>query len=172
MSGEEGKRVAELERELGKLRARLEQIDVVGDELNQKIFDSVHAGVVRVAADGSIELANRLGLEFLGLEFDELTGKYTADFKALREDGEVADWEEFPVTVALRSGQPAGPVTYGVVRPDQSIRWGLFKAVPIVAGGGEVQGAVVSFTDITARREVEAKLRDSEALLTAILKGS
>lgn len=171
---DDAKRIAELDAELADLRARTQSVSA--DELvDIKLMEAVHAGVVKVNSQGGIELANQQALEFLGLSFDVITGKYTADFKALREDGTVADWAEFPVTIALSTGQTAGPKVLGVERPDKTVRWGMFKAVPLL-GQGETEaqtvGAVVSFTDITARREAEVKLRASEARLSALLEGA
>lgn len=128
--------------------------------------------MVHVLANGSIRTANQEALRILGLTYDELTESYVESFETqtILEDGSPCPPEAYPVTRALAEGTPQGPVTIGVRNPSGEISWADFTAVPLHdAESGQVSGAIVTFLDITQRRNMDAKLRRSEARLRSIL---
>lgn len=126
-----------------------------------RLIEAVPGGVVYVAPDGAVLRANPAALAFLGLGYDALTQRYTQDFagETWLESGERCKVTDYPVTQALTKRVPAGPATIGVQQPDGDIRWAVFRAVPVDNGG-----AVVTFLDITERRETENRLRISDRL--------
>lgn len=170
MSDGGDKTVEDLRREVHELKEALKREKT--RSLGYVRLDEVPAGMVRVSPEGAIVAANKVALDFLGLTFDAATKKYTADFVARREDGEVEDWSDFPVTKALTTGKPSGPNTYGVERPDGTTRWGVFHATPVLTEDGKVDGATVGLVDISARRRAEMKLRDSELRLWSLLEAT
>ncbi len=125
------------------------------------LLEAVPGGVVHVAADGAILKANPEACSFLGLGFDELLRRYTQDFQGdtWYESGEPCPAADYPVTIALVEKRRAGPTTIGVGQPDGSVRWAVFRAVPMKQGG-----AVVTFLDITERRATEQRLRTADRL--------
>jgi two-component system, cell cycle sensor histidine kinase and response regulator CckA len=133
------------------------------EELNLRILEAVPGGVVHVDAEGRVVRANQAALEILGLRYDELTRRYVQDFEGitLREDGSPCPADEYPVVMALRTGRSQPPMTIGVQSPGGKVRWAVFRAVPLLEDG-IVTGAVVTFIDITVRREAEEALRASE----------
>ncbi len=134
-------------------------------ELNRRILEAMPGGVVHVKADGSIDHANPEACRVLGLGFDELTQKFTADFEAetIHEDGTPCKADHYPVSRALVTGQPQPPHTIGVRRPDGELSWAIFTAVPVIdLESGAVTGAVVTFLEITARKAAERRLRALE----------
>jgi PAS domain S-box-containing protein len=132
-------------------------------------------GVVHVGADGRVLHANPAACELLGLGFDELSQRYTHDFapETLREDGSPCPVEEYPVSLALATGEPQPPTTIGVRKPNGEITWAVFRAIPVTEpASGEVVEAVVTFYDITARVRAEQEREESAAKLRAILDSS
>ena len=70
---------------------------------------------------------------------------------------------------AVRRGEAwVGDVEARVVRPDGSIRWAVSRIVPILDDEGRVVEAAGYTADITARRETERALRESEERLRLI----
>jgi PAS domain S-box-containing protein len=142
------------------------------EELNRRIMEAMPGGIVHVAKDGNILNANAEALRVLGLSYDALTRKYTRDFETvtIKEDGTRFSHDDYPVSRALATGQPQPAATIGVQKPDGQVSWAIFTAIPAFAPDGSVSGAVVTFLDVTARLQMEAALRDSEARLRSVLE--
>jgi hypothetical protein len=75
----------------------------------------------------------------------------------LRDDGSVISPEDFPVKVALRTGQKLSYHVAGFVFPDQT-RWVLCNAYPEYDAAGCIQLVVVCFTDCTALNNIQQAL--------------
>ncbi len=134
------------------------------EELNRRIIEALPGGLVMVGPNGSIHQANSEAEAFLGLTWDRLSRRFVADFEpeTIREDGSLFPVDDYPVTRCLRTGRSQPPATIGVRRPDGSVRWGIFTAVPLLSPAGEPEGAVVTFLDITDRKHAEEALRTNE----------
>ena len=140
--------------------ARIETLHE-GEELLRRILDAVPGGVVHVGKDGEIVHANPDALRMLGYRFDEVTKRFIADWDpvTLNEDGSPCPLSEYPVAKVLTTGKPAGPQTIGIRRPDGIVVWAVFRAVPVHDADGKLDGAVVTFIDITERKAAEERWR-------------
>ena len=146
-------------------RKRTERELRYSEELNRRVLQSVPGGVVLVAQNGSILHANDEAQRILGLAQDKLTRLFVSDFntETIYEDGSPFHAKDYPVSKCLASGQPQPPVTMGVRRPDGRISWAIFTAVPTHDPiSGRQTGAVVTFLDITSRKNDEVQRRESE----------
>ena len=163
---------AELRRRLAEALARAERNDAAvaelrrSQELTRRLIEAMPGGVVHVSNDGAIVTANAEAQRILGLSRDALTQRFTADFETetIFEDGSPCSMEEYPVSRALMTGQAQPPVTIGVRRPDGTVSWAVFTAVPINDDGGATTGAVVTFIDISRRKELERTLRQAQKM--------
>ena len=74
--------------------------------------------------------------------------------------------------VTLRTGLPLEGVIMGVHKPDGSLSWISINSMPFRAGsdGASEDAVVTTFTDITARRSAEARLRESEERFQAAIR--
>ncbi len=146
-------------------RRLAEQILRDREERYRAMIASMHEGVVVHAADGTIIDSNHSAEVILGLSHGQLSGRtnHESFWQAVHEDGSHFPPARFPNAVAQQTGQPQHGVVMGVQRPDASLRWLLVNAVPLMpVGGGVPLGTVVTFSDITDRRDAERALRDSE----------
>ena len=128
--------------------------------LNQQIIEAIPGGVVHISPDGRVYRANGAAVAILGLPHDELTRRSVQDFAGATfyEDGSPCQVDDYPVTECLRTGQRAGPLTIGVRRPDGLISWAVFTAIPMIDHKTQqVLGAVVTFIDITERKQFEQR---------------
>jgi PAS domain S-box-containing protein len=136
-------------------------------ELNERLIEVLPGGVVHVSKDGAILRANPEALRILGLGYDELSRKYVTDFgtETIFEDGRPAQVADYPVTKAMTTGMPQPATTLGVRKPNADTSWAVFRAVPTRdPSSQEVNGAVVTFFDITERKRFEDKLRHAQKL--------
>ncbi|MBV1857426.1 MAG: response regulator [Nannocystaceae bacterium] len=158
--------------EIEVLRARAEQADATAselrrsEELTRRLIEAMPGGVVHVSAVGAIQTANAEALRILGLSYDELSNRYTTDFETqtVFEDGSPCPVEQYPVSRALATGEAQPAQTIGVRRTDGRTAWAIFTAVPIKEEDGSLQGAVVTFLDITDRKQLEDRLREAEKM--------
>jgi PAS domain S-box-containing protein len=145
----------------------LERRALMSTELNARLIEALPGGVVEVGFDGSILHANAEAMRILGFSFDPVTHRAVSAFdsETIFEDGSPAGVNDYPVTKVLTTGQPQSGVTLGVRRRDGEVTWAVYNAVatrdPTTLA---ITGAVVTLLDITDRKRVEDKLRQTQKL--------
>ena len=87
------------------------------------------------------------------------TGPSPHPLDALRGDGSAVPSQDLPLARALRSGATTREAEFEIVRGDGSRATICVDAGPVRDERGEIIGAVMSFSDITARRRLEAGRR-------------
>ena len=132
----------------------------------RSILDAMEEGVVLQDATGRIITCNTSAERILGLSLDELTGLTSLDprWQALHEDGSPFPGEDHPAMLALRAGQSQSNVIMGLVQPDAALTWLSVNARPLFRPA-ETQpyAVVVTFSDITQRKQAEYALQLAEA---------
>ncbi len=129
---------------------------------------NIRVGIVVHDAGTRILLSNPMAQKILGFTRDEMLGKVASDraWRFLREDGTRMPEEEYPVNRVLRTGRPLPRLVVGVEGnhlPDTA--WVLASAVPEFAERGVLSEVVVTFMDITDRKQMQAALVESEKKL-------
>ncbi|MBU1424730.1 MAG: PAS domain S-box protein [Gammaproteobacteria bacterium] len=129
------------------------------------LIQNIQAAIVVHAPDTRILIANSQAQEILGLSAEQLQGKTAIDpdWHFLREDGNPATPEEYPVNRVLASGQAIRNMVMGVHRPGHATDvWVLVNADPVLGEEGAIEQIIVTFIDISERKQMEAALRESE----------
>jgi len=158
-----------LERRVAKRTAALR----ASEALNRGIVEAMPGGIVQVSPEGQIVHANAEAQRFLGLSYDDLTQRVVADFasQTMWEDGRPCRVEDYPVTQCLATNRPQAARTIGVRRPDGTVAWAVFTAIPLCDDvTGESRGAVVTFLDITERKQIEEERQRLEVQLHQLHK--
>ena len=128
----------------------------------QAVNDSSPLGLFTTDVAGNCTYVNRTYETMSGFTVQELVGdSWLQSLHPDDQDAAIEGWIE-----AIRQHQPY----QGVLRfrrPDGSVVWGSFKAVPMVIDG-QVTAYVGSVDDITARLEVENALSVSEQRLRMV----
>jgi PAS domain S-box-containing protein len=145
-------RVLDREREGATLLAAVQQRD-------ELILQAVDQAVYGIDPEGFVTFANPAAARLLGEDVEDLVGRdFHATYHATRADGSASPWEECPSHDALTRGVRRRVQRDLVHRRDGTPVEVELTAVPLDVGG-EVVGAVVTLSDISARRAVE-RLKD------------
>ncbi|HEX2094335.1 MAG TPA: PAS domain S-box protein, partial [Longimicrobiaceae bacterium] len=159
---------------------RIVQVQLVGRDITQRkrteealhwltrqirlILNSAGEGIFGLDLAGTITFINPVAARMLGYEEEEVIGNaHHSLFHHCREDGSQLPAEECAIHATLRDGVPHQVSDEVFCRKDGTTFPVDYTATPALEGE-KIMGAVVTFRDITARREAEASLRRSEWL--------
>ena len=121
---------------------------------NENIVQSLEEGILLENAAGEITFVNRKAAELLGYTPEELTGRHWADIVVPDRQADIEVGDTDPTTGVIIRYETALLTKNGSQMPViVSARW-LYEE-------GRLVGVLSAFTDITARRQVEAALRES-----------
>jgi len=137
-------------------------------ERYQSLLINLEAGVVVHAPDTSILLNNQRASELLGLSDDQMRGKKAIDpsWKFIHENNNPFRLEEYPVTWVAAHKKPIKNLTLGVLRPvTKDIVWLTVNGLPVLDNNGEIVEILISFIEITDRKNVEDELQKLNQVL-------
>jgi PAS domain S-box-containing protein len=137
-------------------------------ERYQTLFETLPQGVIYYDTNGLILGANPAAREILGLgEDDMITWPLSGAGQVIRDDGSRLKPADFPVTVALRTGEVVTDVVVGVPHGRTGeTRWLRITAVPDARDeDGRPQRAYAMFRDLTKERRATAALREGTELM-------
>ncbi|OUL26366.1 hypothetical protein BV378_13190 [Nostoc sp. RF31YmG] len=143
------------------------------EERYRSVVTAMAEGIVLQDRNGAIYAFNLSAEKILGLSAEQMMGRTSLDpdWQAIREDGSPFLGEEHPAIVTLLTGKPCFDVVMGVYKPDGSLSWISINCQPLFQSGELLPYAVLaSFVDITARKQAEAALQESEARYRAIVE--
>jgi len=138
------------------------------------LYATMACGVLVRDAGGLIVDANAAAQEILALPLHRLCGRPLAEtlVATSREDGTPLTPDERPVALAFGTGQPQRGYVLGATCGDGRRRWLQVDAAPMLDSLGMPGEVVVSFVDITARKQAEDTLRRSETRLEVLLESA
>lgn len=132
------------------------------------ILDNISEAITAVFVESGTTFRNRAWLAFHGYEsFDQLPGwrleEIAPAFEIEDGDGRRLPLPEVPLSRALR-GESFADLQVRLRRPDSGRTWwGSYNGAALRDAAGRVAVALVSMRDVTAQREAQTALRESEA---------
>ncbi len=120
------------------------------------MFDLTDDGILVLDIGGRVEHANRSGAEVLGRAPEDIIGM------ALKEFG-------FP-DIDVEGGAESCEAPF--FRRDGSESWISITARPMLDDDGRLGGTVVTFRDVSDRRDIETRLGTAEALYRSLFQNS
>jgi len=115
--------------------------------LARNLLSSLSTAAFLVGGDGGLLFYNEAAGVLIGRRFEETgamrAGEWTQAFGPFDEDGVPIDYEETPLTIALRAGRPHH-ASFTIRVADGARREIEASAFPIIGNGG-FSGAIVIF---------------------------
>lgn len=145
-----------LRRSLHRLEDSLADLTRSRAEL-QALVDQSAAGIVRLDPEGRITAINARYAELLGLSPQEAIGRTTMDVSH-PDDSQ----NTFAALKAIAEGGAGNQLIKRYVHPDGRVVWALVSVRALQGPDGAPIGYVGGGVDITATREAEAAMRESE----------
>lgn len=130
----------------------------------RRIAETMLDGIWTLGPDDEIDYVNEQTTKLLGYSADEIVGRSPLDFLF------PADVPRGQQLLERRKQGIREIVETRLRRKDGSELWVLRAATPILNARGEYRGAISILSDITARKQAEDKLQQSERCLRAIVE--
>lgn len=129
------------------------------ESFRRLLLSSVGDGIIGVDAVGAVLFMNEAAQAMLGWTFEELKNMpLHAAIHSRRPDGSNYPQQDCPMYAAYAAGKESVVHNEMLWRRDGSGFYTRYSARPMYSGG-ELAGAVVAFSDMTERRELE-KMKD------------
>ncbi len=145
------------------------------ETLYRSVVAALQEGIVLQDRNGVILASNDSAERILGLSSDELYGRTSLDprWRTVHEDGSPFPGPQHPSMVTLRTGEAERGVVMGVHKPAGELTWISINSQPLFAPGAERPCAVVvSFSDITTRKQADESLRQSETRFRSLAESA
>jgi diguanylate cyclase (GGDEF)-like protein/PAS domain S-box-containing protein len=122
------------------------------------VVASLEEGVLVVGPNGLVESANPAAERVLGIRAERLIGSPTTACPLYDEQGARLPESEYPCVQTRRTGLPHNGRVVRVRRPDGQDIWLSVSCRPLTQLNTYPASVVVSFTDITERKSIAARL--------------
>jgi len=153
-----------------RLAEEIEQALIRTEQLsrqNELILESAGEGIFGLNEKGEHSFVNPAAAHMLGYGVEELVGRHShSTWHYNRPDGSPYPDEECPIYLSLRDGTVHEGDEY-FLRKDGSGFPVAFTSTPIKEGE-KIIGAVVTFRDITERKQAEERLRQAQQRMQAM----
>ena len=161
------------ETELLKARIAADQALRESEERYRGLLMNLDAGVVVHTPDTSIIMSNPKAGELLGLTEQQMFGVEAINpiWHFLHEDGSAMPFEQFPVNQIVATKKPVKDFRLGVSRPESGdVVWLTVNGSPVFGSQNEIVEIVISFLDITERKQAEDELRKEQNLMEILME--
>jgi len=150
-------------------RMRVEKALRESEERYRTVVETVNEDIILQEASGKILTWNKGAENIFGVTADEAIGQTSEgkDWPTIHDDGSKFEGKDHPSMVTLKTGKPCNDVNMGVRQIDNSIKWIQINTRPIFKKDSEKPNAVViTFVDITERKNIEKKLQHKQKMLS------
>jgi PAS domain S-box-containing protein len=158
------KTIEQLQQEAAE-RRQAEALQQESEERYRSLIAAMAEGIILQDTRGIIHTCNAAAESILGISANQLMGRKFTELRwyIVTEEGEPIPKEEHPLNVTLRTGQSLTDVVIGIYKSDGTLIWLSLNSQPLFRPQETTPyAAVVSFIDITKRKQIGEALRQSE----------
>lgn len=134
------------------------------EQLHRSLVQSLNEGVMVIDAQGAVLACNDSAEQILATSRDDLMQRnaFQSRSAVIREDNTPLPPEDWPIAVALKTGQPVRNIILGICLPSSELRWLSVNATPIAHSSQEAMPhtIVVSFHDVTEQKVLTRELEN------------
>jgi len=134
-----------------------------GQEELRVLFKILPVGISIMDKDRRILEMNPALERILDIDMEQLASGDYLGWRYLHSDGMPMPYDEIPSVRAIREQRDVLDVEMGIIKENGAIRWVSVSAAALVGSG-----AVISTVDVTERKILTEKLRESEELYRGI----
>jgi PAS domain S-box-containing protein len=141
------------------------------EESEKKYRELIHTldtPIYTTDADGRITLFNKAAVNLWGREPELGKDQWCGSYKIYNPDGTLLPLENCPMAVCLKERRAVVGYEIVVIRPDGNKRTVMPYPQPLFDDAGNLTGAINMLVDITAIRETEKSLLESERKYRAL----
>jgi len=145
---------------------------VKSEERYHDLLENLETGIVVHLPDTSIVMNNLRASQLLGLTDDQMRGKVAIDpaWKFVNEDNKPLPLDSYPVNRIITGGKPIKNQILGIHQSGNSeVVWVTVNGFPVLDNTGEITEIVISFINITERKQAEEVTKKEQALSNAII---
>lgn len=143
-------------------RKNNEDIIIKNEKRYKGLLENLDVGIVVHAPDTSIIMNNPRASALLGLSDHQLKGKAAIDpaWRFVSEATTPLPLSEYPVNRIVAGKKPIFAQILGVHQPEvEQLVWLSVNGFPMMDDNGQISEIIISFSDITARRQSEQALQ-------------
>jgi PAS domain S-box-containing protein len=154
-----------------RLRGTIDEIDRLRHQQKQ-ILDAAAEGILGLDVEGRTTFANRAATKMIGREIEELLGvnQHSLMHHSMA-DGTPYSEADCPIYAAYKDGKARYRTSEVFWKKDKTSFPVEYSSTPIMERG-KIVGAVVTFRDITERKDAEEALRNSEMKFRTVVQSS
>ena len=163
VEAEERSRLRNAEAEREKL---LEELSAQHQKLTEVLRQMPAGVIIAEAPSGKLIMGNERVAQIWRHEFLPSTNvERYGSYKGFHPDGRPYEPQEWPLARSITAGEVVTNEEIEILRGDGTRGALISNSAPIRDGGGRIVAGVVSFFDITERKQVEIRLREQAEML-------
>ncbi len=154
-------------------RRQAEEAVQASEKKYKSTLNGLLVGVVVHAKDTSVLISNPQASNILGLTYEQMSGKKAIDpaWNFVHEDSTIMKVVDYPVTKVVSTEKPLHDYVIGINRPDKDqVTWVIVNANPVFSSDSKLDKIIVNFADITANKQAEIELHESERKYKKLVK--
>lgn len=142
---------------------------------HNSVLQTINEGIIVQMASGEILIWNKAAEEITGIKASEALWQTSEsrEWPTIRLDGSKYEGFDHPSMRTLRTGHPCMNEIMGFIRPSGDVRWISINTSPLFdSDGTDPYGVIITFSDITEKKNIETALHHNEAHLKLALKSA